>query len=91
VRALIGSIAMIELAPPVLARALDPFPVPVRTLDALHLASLDFLRSRGLTVELATYDESLTVGARALNIPLFARATGARAIINSFSSRARGI
>ena len=71
-RALIARVALIELAPTVLARALEPFPVPVRTLDALHLASLDFLRSRGQTVELASYDNRLAAGARALQLPLFA-------------------
>ena len=35
-RALVDRVALIELAPPVLARALEPFPVAVRTLDALH-------------------------------------------------------
>ena len=38
VRGLIGRIAIIEMVPPVLRRALGPFPVPVRTLDAIHLA-----------------------------------------------------
>jgi uncharacterized protein len=70
--ALIGHVALIELAPPVLARALEPFPIPLRTLDALHLASLEFLRDRGLTLELASYDEGLLAAARALRIPLFA-------------------
>lgn len=69
-RALLGRVALIELAPPILARALDPFPVPVRTLDALHLASLEFLRSRGQTVELATYDDRLALAARALDVSL---------------------
>ena len=40
-RTLIQRVALVELAPPVLERALEPFPVPVRTLDALHLASID--------------------------------------------------
>jgi hypothetical protein len=40
--ALLGRLAMVELVPPLLERALEPFPVPVRTLDALHLASVDF-------------------------------------------------
>ena len=31
VRSLIGRVAMIEMVGPVLARALQPFPVPVRT------------------------------------------------------------
>jgi len=46
VRALLGRLALIELAPPVLARALESFPKPVRNLDALHLASMDFLRNK---------------------------------------------
>ncbi|HKU95356.1 MAG TPA: PIN domain-containing protein [Vineibacter sp.] len=69
VRALLGRVALIELTPPVLARALEPFPVPVRTLDAIHLASLDFLRNRGQEVELASYDERLLTAARVMGIP----------------------
>jgi hypothetical protein len=69
---LIGHVALIELAPAVLARALEPFPIPLRTLDALHVASLEFLRDRGQTVELASYDERMLAAARALRIPLFA-------------------
>jgi hypothetical protein len=71
VRALVGHLALIELAPPVLARALEPFPIPVRMLDALHLASLEFLRSHGQTVQLASYDERMLAAARSLGVPLF--------------------
>ena len=71
VRALVGRVALIELSPPVLARALEPFPTPVRTLDALHLASMEFLRAHGQSVELASYDERLTAAALELRIPLF--------------------
>ena len=71
VRALIGRVALIELAPPVLLRALDPFPHPVRTLDALHLASIEFLRSQGQAPALASYDVRLVAGARALKIPIY--------------------
>lgn len=70
VHALVGRLALLELSPPVLARALDPFPVPVRTLDALHLASIEFLRDHGQDIELASYDERLAAAARALNMPL---------------------
>ena len=70
VRALLGRIALLELVPVVLARALEPFPIPVRTLDALHLASIDFLLTRRQMVELASYDERLRASARALDIPL---------------------
>ncbi len=70
VRLLLGRLAFVELAPPVLARALEPFPTTVRTLDALHLASLEFLRQHNQGVQLASYDERLTGAARALKIPV---------------------
>lgn len=70
VRALLGRVAFVELAPTVLARALEPFPRPVRTLDALHLASMDFLRTQGQALRLASYDEQLLTGARALKIAI---------------------
>ncbi len=70
VRELIGRVALLELAPPVLARALEPFPKPVRTLDALHLSSLEFLRKQGQTVKLASYDERLLAAAKILGIPI---------------------
>ena len=70
VRSLMGRIALIELSPPVLARALEPFPQSVRTLDALHLASIEFLRNQGQIVRLASYDSRLVGAARALRIPI---------------------
>jgi predicted nucleic acid-binding protein len=69
---LIARVHLIELAPAVLERALEPFPTPVRTLDALHLASMAFLGARGQAFELATYDDRLAAGARALGIGLAA-------------------
>ena len=69
---LLQRVALLELAPPVLERALEPFPVPVRTLDALHLASITFLLGCGQTVELASYDERLLAAAQALGISLAA-------------------
>jgi uncharacterized protein len=69
-RGLIERVAFIELAQHVLARALEPFPVPVCTLAALHLASMEFLRARQQSIELATYDDRLAAAARALHIPL---------------------
>jgi len=69
VRDLLDGVAYIELTPPVLARALEPFPVPVRTLDALHLATMDFVQGHGQAIELASYDARLLAAARALRIP----------------------
>ncbi len=68
--ALIDRLTLLELTPHVLARALQPFPLPVRTLDALHLASIEFVRGHNQSVALATYDDRLAAGASALGIPL---------------------
>ncbi len=72
VRALLARLAFLELMPPVLTRALEPFPAPVRTLDALHLASIDFLRAMGQQPELATFDRRMAEAAIALGIPVAA-------------------
>lgn len=71
-RQLLARVAFLEMAPPVLSRALDPFPAPVRTLDALHLASMEFLRSSGQELTLASYDDRLLFAARRLGIPTVA-------------------
>ncbi|MBM3790470.1 MAG: type II toxin-antitoxin system VapC family toxin [Acidobacteria bacterium] len=71
VRQLIGRVALLELAPPVLARAIEPFPRPVRTLDALHLASMEFLREQGQEILLATYDSRMLRCAESLRIPIY--------------------
>jgi len=68
-RALLLRITLIELNELVLARALEPFPVRIRTLDALHLATLVFIQSRSQEVELASYDVRLLEAAGALGIP----------------------
>lgn len=69
--ALLARVALIDLTPTVLARALEPFPISVRTLDGLHLATIEFLRRRGEDVELASYDRRLVAGARALGIAMY--------------------
>jgi predicted nucleic acid-binding protein len=71
VRALLARVSLLELAPPVLSRALEPFPAPVRTPDALHLASIEFLRSRRQDLALASYDERLSEAAGRLGIPAY--------------------
>ena len=69
-RALLTGIDLVEMSKPVLAKALEPFPIPLRTLDSLHLATMDFLHNRGEEVELASYDARLIAAARALGLPL---------------------
>lgn len=68
--ALVGRLALLELVSPVLTRALEPFPNPVRTLDALHLASTEFLRTRHPAIRLATYDSRQATAAKAMGITL---------------------
>ena len=69
-RRLLERVALLEMVPNVLTRALEPFPSPVRTLDALHLASIEFLRARGQSIELASYDDRLIAAAQELDIPI---------------------
>ncbi|MGI9076741.1 MAG: PIN domain-containing protein [Gemmatimonadaceae bacterium] len=71
VESLLNRLVMLELTPTVLARALEPFPLPVRTLHALHLASLEFLRDQRQAVRLASYDAGMLAVAAKLAIPLY--------------------
>ena len=70
-RAVLAELAFLELSPIVLSRALEPFPVPVRTLDALHLASAEYLQRQGQRLQIATYDERLLNCARRLGIEIW--------------------
>lgn len=64
----LAEVEMYDLSSDVLDRALHPFPISVRTLDALHLATMDFLRRAGQEVTLASYDQRLLAAASALGI-----------------------
>ena len=70
-RQLLGRMSLIDLSPIVLARALDPFPRSLRTLDALHVASVVYLRENGQPVRLASYGRRMVTVAQALGIPLY--------------------
>lgn len=67
-REILARVAFVELAPTVLARAVEPFPEPVRTLDAIHLATAAFLVERRQRVGVATYDQRMARAARALGL-----------------------
>lgn len=71
-RCLIASTAMVELTPRVLARALEPFPAPVRTVDALHLATATYLAEQGMRLRVATYDARLAAAAAAVGLTVYA-------------------
>ncbi len=65
---LLAELSLVELTPDVLDRALAPFPGPLRTLDALHLATLIWLREHAQDVTLATYDVRMAGAAKSLEV-----------------------
>ena len=69
-RQLVDRLNLVEMSEPVLGRALLPFAQPVRTLDALHLATMDFLRGQGLNVALASYDQRLAAAAAGMGFAI---------------------
>jgi hypothetical protein len=71
-RTLLSGIELLGLDRAILARALEPWPTPIRTLDSLHLATADHLRRQGEPVELASYDNRLLEAARLLDMPIAA-------------------
>lgn len=62
-RQLVDRANLLDMSTEVLGRVLLPFALPVRPLDALHLATMVFLRSRGLSLALATYDQRMALAA----------------------------
>jgi predicted nucleic acid-binding protein len=70
-RKLLQRVATLELVEPVIGRATEGFPVAVRTLDALHLASMLFLVDQGVEIGLASYDGRMRSAAEALGIGLY--------------------
>ena len=69
-RLLLTRVFLIELDESVLSRALEPFPIRVRTLDALHLATIDFTSGKRESIELASYDHRMLAAARAIGISI---------------------
>jgi hypothetical protein len=67
-RELLSRLSLLELSPLVLTRALEPLPVAARTLDALHLASIVYLRAQRLQLSLASYDDRMRTAAGRLGI-----------------------
>lgn len=61
-REVLDTVDLIELSPPLMARAGALTPVELRTLDAIHLATLLLLGAADLDV--VTYDDRLATAAR---------------------------
>lgn len=69
-REALAVVGLVDLTPEVLSRALQPFPLPLRTLDALHLATMHHLAKRVPGIQLASYDRRMNDAATALGLPL---------------------
>jgi predicted nucleic acid-binding protein len=66
---LLEAVELVVLGPAVLRRAADPFPTPLGTLDALHLATaLEWLAVRHNPLVLATHDAELARAAEACGL-----------------------
>ena len=67
---LLEAVQVVDLSAPILRRAAEPFPTPLGTLDALHLATALLWRERhprGRAI-FATHDEELARAARACGL-----------------------
>ena len=66
---LIEEVEVVDVNATVLRRASEPFPTPLGTLDAIHLATAIAWRdSRGEPLTMATHDNALATAARALGL-----------------------
>jgi len=60
------AVDLVLVRPPVLSRASEPLPVPIGTLDAIHLATALIWRDRlGPLPQMVTHDPALGAAARA--------------------------
>ena len=66
---LFDAIEVVEISRPILSRASAPFPTPLGTLDAIHLATaLAYRDIRGIRLTMATHDKELATAARAMGL-----------------------
>lgn len=70
VEQLLAAVSFVEITPQIVARLYEPFPVRVRTLDAIHLATLAHLARGPVKARLATYDQRLSAAAARMGIEL---------------------
>jgi predicted nucleic acid-binding protein len=63
---LLAGIEVVDISRPVLARASQPLPAPLGTLDAIHLSTALLWREQGESIVVATHDGALAIAARAM-------------------------
>jgi predicted nucleic acid-binding protein len=64
-------ISYVELSPIVLKRAKESFSIKLRTLDALHFSTFEYLLNQGVKIQLAAYDDQMLKYAKKTKIPLY--------------------
>ena len=73
--AMLDTCSMIEIGPHILERASNPFPIAVKTLDAIHLASaLSYRDVEGKPIRIATHDRGLARAGRAMGFEVLGAA-----------------
>jgi predicted nucleic acid-binding protein len=70
IRERLDAFELVPLDSIVLERAAEPFPTPVGSLDAIHLASALLARRRHPDLALATHDQELAAAARTMGLPV---------------------
>lgn len=68
---ILETMEVVDLTPPIIRRASDPFPVPLRTLDSIHLATaLTWRDIEGKDLTMVTHDRALGAAARSFGLPV---------------------
>ncbi|MEA3245486.1 MAG: type II toxin-antitoxin system VapC family toxin [Gemmatimonadota bacterium] len=66
---LLEGVEIVDVARPILRRASEPFPVPIGTLDAIHLATaLAWRDATETALVIATHDRALATAARSVGL-----------------------
>ncbi len=66
---LLEGVEAVDIVRPILRRASEPFPTPLGTLDAIHLATALAWRDVGkVDIVMATHDKALATGARSVGL-----------------------
>lgn len=66
---LLEAVEVVDVSRPILRRASEPFPAPLGTLDALHLATaMSWRDARDTDLAIATHDRALAMAARSVGL-----------------------
>jgi predicted nucleic acid-binding protein len=65
---LLEEVELVDVTRAVLRRASEPFPTPLGTLDAIHLATAVLWRDGHTALVMATHDKALATASRAMGL-----------------------